>query len=349
MNYIKILKAMKILLNKTLFLCMLFLFIGIFIGVLGNTKPQIGNNLSVSTDKKQQTFSTEVRAGQHKLINQLYECNAGKLESTKEVGTLEKDLNNLIKQKINSKMVNNVSVYYRDLNTGPNFGINEKELFAPSSLLKVPVMIAFFNKAEENPNVLNKKVTFTTDLSGPALLPQNYKPENPIRKGETYTISELIEKMIIESDNNALSLLQEQIGNKELDQVTLDLEIPTANSLNPDNLLRVKDYSTLFRVLYNASYLDKQYSEKALEILSKVNFKTGIVAAVPSNTTIAHKFGERSFDDGVKQLHDCGIIYYPNRPYLLCIMTKGTNFSNLEKTIQEISQIVYKEIDKRYK
>lgn len=343
---------MRLFLNKTFFLAILSLFIGIFIGIIGSTKPNFNNNLNISStneNDKLQISSTEVRAGQYKLINQLYECNTSKLESTKEVGALEKDLIILIKEKIDKKMVNNVSVYYRDLNTGPNFGINEKELFAPSSLLKVPVMIAFLSKAAENPDILNKKVKFTRDLSGPALLPQNYKPQNPIKKGETYTINELIEKTIIDSDNNALSLLQGQIGNNEIDQVTLDLEIPTANSLNPDNLLRVKDYSTLFRVLYNASYLDKQYSEKALEILSNVSFKRGIVAAVPSNITVAHKFGERTFTDGVKQLHDCGIIYYPNRPYLLCIMTKGNNFSNLEKTIQEISQIVYNEINHKYK
>jgi beta-lactamase class A len=341
---------MKIFLNRTLFLCVFSLIIGVLIGILGSTKPNLNNKLDpfLAEDNSNPLLS-EVRAGQYKLINPLYECNINTLGNTKEVGNLEEQLNNFIKQTIDEGMVKTVSLYYRDLNTGPNFGINEKEQFVPSSLLKVPVMIALLNKVEDNPDFLNKKIKFTTDLSGPALLPQNYKPENPIKKGETYTINQLIEKMIIESDNNALSLLQEQLGSNEIDKVTLDLEIPTANNLNPDNLLRVKDYSVLFRVLYNSSYLDKQNSEKALEILSKVNFKRGIVATVPNNITVAHKFGERTFADGVKQLHDCGIIYYPNRPYLLCVMTKGNDFNNLEKTIQQVSQIVYKAIDKRYK
>lgn len=349
MNYIKILKAMKILLNKTLFLCILFLFIGIFIGVLGSTKPNPYNsNLGFVTDENKQTDSEEVRAGQYKLINKLYECNVNALENTKEVGNLEKDLNNLIKQKIDKKMVNNVSVYYRDLNVGPNFGINEKELFAPSSLLKVPVMIAFLNKAAKEPEILSKKILYTKKDVSLQANEQNYKPENPLKIGEEYTIWQLIEQMIIESDNNALALLQGEIGETQINQVTLDLEIPTALTISSDNLLRVKDYSTLFRVLYNASYLDRDNSEKALELLSRIKFKRGIVATIPNNIIVAHKFGERTYD-GIKQLHDCGIVYYPNRPYLLCIMTKGDNFDNLEKTIQDISELLYKDIDKRYK
>jgi hypothetical protein len=49
----------------------------------------------------------------------------------------------------------------------------------------------------------------------------------------------------------------------------------------------------------------------------------------------------------LNQLHDCGIIYYPGNPYLLCVMTRGTDWSALEKTIQTISAMTYKEVDSR--
>lgn len=329
---------------------MLFLIIGIFIGILGSTNPSASSdNLGFTTNPSPKNTSTESRAGQYKLINQLYECNISEVESTKEVGNLEKEVNNLITKQMETKLIKTASVYYRDLNTGPNFGIKEKDLFAPSSLLKVPVMIAFLNKAEDEPDILNKKIKYIKPLTTIASLPQNYKPTKPLKTEEEYTVWQLIEQMIVESDNQALDLLRNEIGEKAINKVTLDLEIPTALTIDSDNLLRVKDYSTLFRVLYNASYLDKQSSEKALELLSKINFKRGLVAPIPANITVAHKFGERSYDDGTKQLHDCGIVYYPNRPYLLCIMTKGDNFNNLEQTIQQISKTVYQEIDRRYK
>jgi beta-lactamase class A len=113
--------------------------------------------------------------------------------------------------------------------------------------------------------------------------------------------------------------------------------------------MSVKQYSSLYRVLFNASYLSKEYSQKALEILSKSEFKDGIVDGIPQSMTIAHKFGERHYSTGVDQLHDCGIIYYPYHPYLLCIMTKGTDFKQQSKTIRDISDKIYKEMEKRYK
>jgi hypothetical protein len=46
-------------------------------------------------------------------------------------------------------------------------------------------------------------------------------------------------------------------------------------------------------------------------------------------------------DTRQKQLHDCGIVYLPGKPYLLCIMTRGQDFTNLTSTVKEISALVY--------
>jgi hypothetical protein len=79
-------------------------------------------------------------------------------------------------------------------------------------------------------------------------------------------------------------------------------------------------------------------------------FDQGIVAGVPKGVTIAHKFGEREVvGEPEKQLHDCGIVYYPKHPYLICIMTRGSDFEKLAQGIRELSELVYKEIDEKAK
>ncbi len=89
-------------------------------------------------------------------------------------------------------------------------------------------------------------------------------------------------------------------------------------------------------------------SEKALGLLSSAKFEEGLSAGVPSEVKVAHKFGEREESETNEiQFHDCGIIYFPNNPYLLCIMTKGNNLTNLETVLSTISKMVYEEVDSR--
>jgi hypothetical protein len=68
---------------------------------------------------------------------------------------------------------------------------------------------------------------------------------------------------------------------------------------------------------------------------------------------VAHKFGERESRDlqgnTSYQLHDCGVVYYPKRPFLLCVMTKGTDSDVLTKVIQDISQSIYTSYDEKMK
>ena len=79
-------------------------------------------------------------------------------------------------------------------------------------------------------------------------------------------------------------------------------------------------------------------------MLASADFKRGLVAGVPEDIKVAHKFGERETSEG-KQLHDCGIVYYPNRPYLLCVMTEGADLENLISVVGGVSRLVFDEID----
>ena len=86
-------------------------------------------------------------------------------------------------------------------------------------------------------------------------------------------------------------------------------------------------------------------SEEALDLLTKSEFKDGLVAGVPPGVTVAHKFGERGAEgERMRQLHDCGIVYCPRSPYVLCVMTRGEDFQQLIGTTEDISRLVYGEI-----
>ncbi len=318
----------------------LALAIGILIGKYAFLPKTGGQEKPVEGD----SFD-EVRAGGYQFISPLLECEPG-TDSLRLTGLnpLQKEISSLIEDEKKSGTLTTAAVYFRDLNNGPWFGVNEHESFSPASLLKLPVMLAYYKKSEKSPELLQKKVRY--EAKDP-LLHQNITPTNSIEKGKDYTIDDLIERMMIYSDNGALTLLEDNIEPALIDRITLDLGVETATEATPEDFMSVKGYSGLFRILYNASYLEKNLSEKALEILSRTEFTKGIVSGVPKSIKVSHKFGERELSDQVKQLHDCGIVYHPQSPYLLCIMTRGGDIPTLERIIAKISSVTFHGIESR--
>ena len=285
-----------------------------------------------------------IREGGYQLINPLLECEFSQALENKNLVNLKSGTNDLIKKILKDGQASHFSVYYRDLNNGPWFGINEQENFRPASLLKVPIMIAYLKKAESDPEVLAQTIVFNPEESPLLSLPET---ENDLKPNEIYTVLELIEKMIIYSDNNAFNLLTRRIDEKTINKIHLDLGLAFPTNETPDNFISVKSYASLFRILFNASYLNREMSEMALEILTRTSFKKGLVNRLPTETMVAHKFGIWSAEESEqKQLHDCGIIYAPDNPYLLCLMTRGENFDELSSALAEVSLSIFNEIQK---
>lgn len=312
--------------------------VGIAIGIF-IPKPRVVPQIITDTD-------TEMRLSGYKFISPLLECEPGVQEGEIAYQPSRTQLTAYINQQKQLGNITDVGLYYRDLNNGPWFAINESLPFSPASLLKLPVMMAYYKLAEDNPSILQQKIQFTKSIG---VTEQFFQPQKALIPNTTYTVDELINRMIIYSDNDATWLLENYIPNSEIDQVTKDLGVATATDTTPDNYMSVRSYATLYRILYNASYLDRNYSEKALQLLSQTDFPVGLAKGIPKNIPVADKFGERELDDGTKQLHDCGIVYYPNHPYLLCIMTRGNDYTKLSTVIEELSQKIYTDIHAKWK
>jgi len=244
--------------------------------------------------------------------------------------------------------VSDVSVYLRDLNKGTWIGIDEEQNYAAASLLKVPIMLAYLKMAEQDPSILSKETKYETEIK---TLPQNIAPQNSAQLGNTYSVDKLLRYMIAYSDNISKDILLKNIDSKLITKLYSDLQIPTPDLTEQEHQISAKDYASFFRVLYNATYLNKDLSEKAIKLLTERDFPDGIVAGVPENITVANKFAERKYaGEGFSlegaQLHDCGIVYHPKGPYLICIMTKGRDLNTLKGIIKEISKIVYEQEEK---
>ncbi len=191
--------------------------------------------------------------------------------------------------------------------------------------------MAYFKAAESNSGLLNKTLMFN---------------DTPV------TMEELVRTMIIDDDNDATNLLFDNIDQNSLDEIYSDLGIEFIETKEALDYISVKDYSLVLRFLYNATYLNRAYSEKALELLSETTPGQGIDTGLEKSLVVAHKYRDRTFVDGGNNLveaHDCGIIYFPNYPYLLCMASVGKNKETVDNLFKEVGQLTYQDMKNNYK
>jgi beta-lactamase class A len=295
---------------------------------------------------KVQISKSEIRTSGVKYTNPLLECEGEEKSIGRELIPFKKILEDKITRYVNGGKVTQVSLYFRDLKNGPWIGINQDELFAPASLLKVPILMAYYKMAEQDVSILEKQITYEEEV----VSEEEVRTPITLKLGKKYTIGELIDRMIIFSDNAAAHILYKELDPRKFAEPYSYLELEVPFTKPGEYYLPVRKYASFFRLLFNASYLSPDASERALALLAKVQFTLGIRAGVPKEVEVANKYGERSFNDGKEnQLHDCGIVYYPNYPYLICIMTRGNDIQQLPEVVSGLSKVVYDEVDKQRK
>ena len=290
--------------------------------------------------------SREIRMDDGGLTNPLLECEVA--EDT--IASRKIDFTPKLKEFISEMglgSANNVSVYFRDLNNGPIVGVGHDNSFAPASLLKVPVLIAYLKWSEDKTGLLDEVILF--DEKKDIDYEQIFPPEENIVVGESYTVRELLERMIKYSDNQALLILHKRIPVKYQEELYTLLGVDKSIITDPKGRITVGQYSIFFRILFNSSFLSRSNSEYALRLLSSIAFDEGLRVGVPDKVTVSHKFGERQTSANEQQIHDCGIVYYPNHPYLLCVMTRGEDVDALVRGIKNVSSFVFDIIDEQYR
>ncbi|MEZ4880662.1 MAG: serine hydrolase [Chitinophagales bacterium] len=310
----------------------------VFNFLLGLLVISLSNPVAFSQTQTNKSF-TEIRKPKQDLIHPLLDCADFSSSTIREIQNLEDSLKSYILQKKSKKEVKEVSIYYRTLNNGPWVGINADKKYCPASLLKVPFLIAAFKQQEYDSSFLNKMVEYYP-VDGAYI--KNIDNNQYMQFGNKYSIYQLLQEMIINSDNNAMEIAVNNIWNDVFESVFYDLNIDY-NAYGPeDRFISPKQYAAYFRILYNATYLNPYMSNLALEILTQAKYQDGIIAGLPKDVVVAHKYGERSFINSKElELHDCAIVYDDEQPYILCVMTRGYNFENQTKIISEISNMIY--------
>lgn len=288
----------------------------------------------------------------YRFIDPLLAIRNPDQNNSPEYDSLFEDIRTVITSAQQDNKIKSASVFFRDMGPSKGFIINGDEQYSPASLLKVPTMMSYLKISETKPAVLSGEAAYSGARDSNTQ--EYFKSPTQLTPG-TYSVTTLIKHMILYSDNNAAEALIDYLNNTGnsggLVQLFYDLGVSKID-LSSD-FITIRAYALFFRVLYNATYLNRENSEEALSLLSQTDFTDGLRAGITDKIDIGHKFGEFTLKKPggaviKRELHDCGIVYYPKHPYLLCVMTKGDDFNNLKAVIAGISRHAYSFMAARY-
>ena len=246
------------------------------------------------------------------------------------------DLRSSVDQLFRTQTKGLYGFYFENLNSGTWIGINEKEMFMPGSLLKVPAIAATLKSVDEGELTLKTPVTILEEDIDPS-----FGPLAARGYGYNMTVIAMINYTAVYSDNTANNALRRILEYGSFADALLGMGIPykSRKDIQSDTLfISPRDYSNIFRSLYFSNYLRRPYSPLILSLLANTEFSSGLPAGIPPNVTVSHKIG---FLAGQGYHHDCGIVYVPNNPYIICVMTKDLSQRESDGITSRVSGIVY--------
>lgn len=247
------------------------------------------------------------------------------------------DLRTQLRAFVSSQKDIHAGVYFEYLPSGVSIGVNEKDNFISASLIKVPLMMGILKLIETGKLAGNTVITLTKEDLDP-----KFGSLWKRGAGTTLTAEEAIRLSLQQSDNTAALALDRLSSTDLIREVYNALDIPV-DMVNNLPVVSPKNYSSIFRCLYLSCFLDYQGSQHVLELLSQSIFRAGLPAGVPSGVLVSHKIGMYDSPDSNKRVRlDCGIVYVPKRPYILCIL--GDTEKGEEDLIVDFSRQVSSQV-----
>jgi len=235
-----------------------------------------------------------------------------------------------------------IGTYFEYLPSGISIGINEKDNFVLASLLKVPLVMAVYKAIDDGALRHDQILTVRKED-----INSGFGDLWKKGVGAQVTVDEAIKLTLTKSDNTANALLYYAVPPGSLEEIFDQLDIPKDTQSEDQALVTPKNYSSILRSLYLSSVLQTKDSNAILDLLTQSTFNDKIKAGVPKDLPVAHKIGTYEYETGkVPTYTDCGIVYAPKRPYILCIMTKTTE-DKARVYMKTISRIVYDYVSKQ--
>ena len=251
---------------------------------------------------------------------------------------LESTLDNIINQ---FEGVAGLSI--RCLNNNKTISINGDDIFPTASSIKIHILTQLFTLEDKGTIDLAKRVRFTQDMYGAGSGVIHFLENEP-----EFTILDIAILMMLVSDNTATNMCIDLAGMQETNNLIKDLGLsktklgrkmmdPDAINRGEENISTPNELTKMMELLYQKKPSPK-VANNVLNIMSKPK-SAYLNKAIGPNTKIANKPG------GMDKVRcDVGIVYLPNNPYAISIMSNYgiTDSLSQESFVIELAKTAHK-------
>jgi beta-lactamase class A len=241
-----------------------------------------------------------------------------------------------------------------DLSDGKTFLLHGDEVFPQASSIKVAVLVELYRQEQQARDGV-KGTARLADLY--TVRKEDLVADSDIMLGLTPGVTRLTNKdlatmMIAVSDNSAANVLIDRMGMEKVNATLSGLGLKhtrlrrkmmdlSAAREGRENVATPREMMTLLEMIYRHKLFSQELTDDFMAVLAtswEQNHKrSAILRGLPAGVRAAEKPGEL---EGVRA--DSGIVFAPNRPYVLCVMTTfAKDETAAEAVISRIAGLTY--------
>ena len=223
------------------------------------------------------------------------------------------------------------SVAISDLTTGQQVLVDAARVFPSASLYKVLVMYRVYQLIDRGELSPNTEVVFLADDLAESENGDGLSP------GDEMTVDQAVEWMITFSSNPAAYALARKAGGwNEVLAAADELGMRSTTWDGASFQTTSADMLRFFELLGRRALVSPTASDEMIGVLLRQTINDRLPADLPPGTRVAHKTGELP-----EIRHDGGIVFTPNGPYAIVIMSEGIDPPKAAAAQATIARMAY--------
>lgn len=221
-----------------------------------------------------------------------------------------------IMNNYSKKIDGDLSMYYKNLNSGETIEIDEKTEYHMASLYKVILTIHILDLIKA------RETSFDSPVGKPPI-----------------TTEKALQKIITESNNDYAVALAEHYGWEAIEKAMVK-KLDISFSLNKNLQTNIKNIGALFEEIALSLNISDEDSKYILDLLKDQERISKLPKYLPKNIYSHNKTGELD-----EYSHDAGIFYTPKANYILIFMSKTKNPGATNEQMAKMSKEVYETLN----